>query len=269
MKAFEQSCVIAEDIKNRLFEGEEVDLIQKTGFALHHNFKLWGSKKLADAAQLAEGVDPSDCGSQWEKVKFPSGTVQGYITQDPARNFVDVVRIDEVYVQHKVTKLPAAHMILEGQGKKAWKQAVRNMKSEMPAVLRGKNDVPSLAAITAAGKVRNVGLAKRAFQEQEDGEEDGQKSSRAPDAHQDPGEGGDQDCSSDGSDEDRDIGSGGEKQQSRSVPGSTRAKTIPAPPSPQKTLLKRAKSVVSGLGDCAPLLIHKLLPRNCETAQLD
>lgn len=115
---FEQSCGYAEDTRARPFEPETVEVRRRTGFFVQSNYRSYDAKGLSAAAGLPSGVTPGDCGFKLSEVR-PSSPVplKGYSVQSPDKPFVELGRIDAVWVDHVLQVMPERQMLVAERGR--------------------------------------------------------------------------------------------------------------------------------------------------------
>jgi hypothetical protein len=181
---FEATCIIAEDMQQRSWNPEEVKLTRRVGWNLVHNFRVVKDDELQTKQVLPEKVSASDCGFKSSTVKIGSATgIKGTIVQSDSRPFIEVQRIDSIFVDQQEVLMSSGKMLQTCQGAATMKREVGKLESSMPVGLRGHTAPPTFANIENAAKVVGVGTKAAAgkaavedspldYDEGEEGEEE-------------------------------------------------------------------------------------------------
>ena len=177
---FEATCVIAEDMGQRPWNPEEIKLTRRVGFNLVHNFRVVNDKDLEDLNILPKGISASDCGHKHSTVKMgPAYGVKGTIVQHDTKPFVEVQRIDSIFVDQQEIIMPASRMLQQKQGETVMKDEISKLEKGLPVGIRGHAAPPTMAMIESAAKVflqnKSGGRARHVAGESADekgGEED-------------------------------------------------------------------------------------------------
>ncbi|CAK0838387.1 unnamed protein product, partial [Prorocentrum cordatum] len=155
---FEVSAECAEDARNKAFDEESVDIVSRCGFRMAHHFRVWKEQPFREATSMPADVEPKDLDLKASSIKFPSGaSVDGYVTVNPDKPFVDVDRIEEYFVERRSQSLTEARHVLRDQGKKMFKAEISTLKAKMPTAIRGRTAPPTLGSIAFEAKVKSDG----------------------------------------------------------------------------------------------------------------